>query len=284
MIIVKKIVLGFCAIIIVCSCAKDSGIVIEFIIEGHHPSTPLTLSYSGNNHIITLDELGTASFFNRKFSGESPAILQFGKFMLPMYLKENHDFQVYINLDSTNFGAEFYGKGALLNEILNGKYLKTFSESEYIYSEATFLRIMKRSENNYMDSLEILNLNEDFINEVLKNNYHKLFASLAAYPEKHKKYDESYSPSEEYINFTNDFLSSCEDITTDLYLKKDALKWSNFLANMQQQKEEEFAKAEEAKRRRQLKRDSNNMRRIKRDTFLPIINNYTPLITPVKAQ
>ncbi|MCX4290861.1 MAG: hypothetical protein OSJ36_03615 [Odoribacter sp.] len=211
------------------ACRSEMHPEIYVRIAGAKKDIPTTLCIGGREFSITLDSVGSAVFVLPALPGLSEGELRHGVYRLPLLIEPDRGFEVYMSLLPDDFGAEFTGAGALKNEIWNGKYFRSFTDSLYGLEEEAFLAFTKESREADRRMLDSLGKNESFTALMEKKAGLSVLERLVRYPERHAGMTgkPDFLPSESYRSYVEEYFKEQEMASKQETYRQLLTEWTD---------------------------------------------------------
>lgn len=229
-----KYIFYICCGIFLSACHAERNTEIYVRITGGKPETPTALWVGEKRFFLTLDSMGEAMLELPSLEHSSEGMLTHGEYLLPLFIEPFRSFEIHVSLYPDDFGAEFYGAGALKNEIWNGKYFRYIADSVYILNEEAFIKVMEESFCEHRRILDSLETDHSFTDFVGKKAELVVLEELIKFPQKHAILTDSpnFFPSASYLVYVNDRIKQREHLLKEVQYRRLLSGWIPFYVGL----------------------------------------------------
>lgn len=150
----------FLYVLALCGCTFHTPLTVNIVIDDEKEGERILIHMGEEMYVPVYDSAGYYVFRPEGLSVAVPGMLEYGSFVLPLYFEPEKSFEVHIAPSLA--AAEFWGEGALKNEIWNGKYNKELPLLEDTLDVYHFTRQVEQLDSLYTNLIDDLNLDPEF--------------------------------------------------------------------------------------------------------------------------
>ncbi|WP_251620907.1 hypothetical protein [Odoribacter lunatus] len=181
-----RIVFCILCALFLCTCRQEENTKVYVRIVGGEEQVSTVLRVGERSFSLVLDSIGEAEIDLFFLTEVSEGVLRHGRYELPLFFEPNQSFEVFINLDSNDFGAEFNGEGALKNEIWNSELFSPFPDSVFRLEEIAFGRFVGQKRLQLKTCMDFGEQNDSLFKAKIQERLEELLLKeVSSYSERH---------------------------------------------------------------------------------------------------